>query len=141
HGPGDNQDREIETLHDPQEVAPVLPEQISGAGDVGDPDRRTQEVEDRKCSPAHAQHSGQRSGENSHAEHEAGKENGDCAVAGKHLLAAFQRCWWNPKNALIAIEQRTSAVVAKGVTEIAAERGGTGSNHDNPAEMKLVFGI
>src|ERR1017187_5651583 len=47
----------------------------------------------------------------------------------------------NPKDAFLAIEQRTSAVVAKGVTEIAAERGGTGGNHDDPAEMELVFGI
>ncbi len=30
---------------------------------------------------------------------------------------------------------------ADGVTQIAAERGGTGGNDDDPSEMKLVFGI
>ena len=42
---------------------------------------------------------------------------------------------------MIAIEQGTPAVVAQGVTQLAAECGGTGGNHDDPSEMKLVFGI
>ena len=119
----------------------MMTEQISGTGHEADPNRRTQKVEKRKCSPAHAQHSGQRPGESPHAEDEAGKENGGCPVAGKHFLAALQRGWRNPKNALIAIEQRTSAIVAESVTEITAERGGNGGNYDDPAESELVFGI
>src|ERR1700687_2691197 len=119
----------------------MLTEQKSGAGDEGDPDSCTQEVEENKSSPAHAQHAGQRSGENSHAEDEAGKENGGCAVTGEHFLTAFQRGRRNPKNALIAIEQWTPAVVAEDVAQVVAERGGAGGNHDDPAEMEMVFGV
>src|SRR3981189_920305 len=119
----------------------MLPEQISGAGDAGDPDGRAQEVEQSKSSPAHAQHAGQRSGENAKAEDETGKENGGCAVAGEHVLAAFQRGRRNTKDALIAIEQRTPPIVTYGIADVVAERGGTGPNHDDPAEMEFVFGI
>src|SRR5208337_971124 len=119
----------------------MLAEEISGAGDDGDPDGRTQKIEHHKSSPTHAQHSGQRSGEDSHAEDEAGKEYGGCTVAREHLFAALQRSRRNPKDALIAIEQRTSAIVADGVAQIVAQRGGTGGNHDDPSEMKLLFGI
>ncbi len=119
----------------------MLAEQIPGAGDAGDPDGRTQEVEESKGSPAHAQHSGQRSGENAQAEHEAGKENSGGAVAGEHILSAFQRCRRNPEDTLIAIEQRTPAIMAEGVADIVAERGGRCGDHDDPSEMESMFGI
>src|SRR5258708_25692581 len=114
---------------------------MSRAGDAGDPDGRAQEVEESKCSPAHAQHASQRSGENAEAEDEAGEENCGCAVAGEHVLAAFQRGRRNPKEALIAIEQRTPAIVTYGIAKVVAERGGTGGDHDDPSDMKPVFGI
>ncbi len=119
----------------------MLAEQISGAGDAGDPEGRAEEVEESKRSPAHAQYSGQRSGENAQAEDKAGKENCSCAVAGEHILTAFQRGWRNPEDTLIAIEQWTPAIVADGVADIVAERGGAGGNHDDPSEMEPVFGI
>src|SRR5258708_34164212 len=114
---------------------------MSRAGDAGDPDGRAQEVEESKCSPAHAQHASQRSGENAEAEDEAGKENGGCAVAGEHVLAAFQRGRRNPKEALIAIEQRTPAVVDNGIANVVAERGGTGGDHEESSEIEPVVGI
>src|SRR5258708_23568358 len=119
----------------------MLPEEISRAGDAGDPEGRTEEVEESKRPPAHAQHSGQRSGENAQAEDKAGEENCGCAVAGKHFLAAFQRGRLDPKESLIAIEQRTPAIVTDGIANVVAERGGTGGDHNDPSEMKPVFGI
>jgi len=119
----------------------MLAEKISGAGDRGDPDGRTQKVENRKGSPAHAQHSGQRSGEDSQTEDEAGKEYGGRTVAGEYFLAALQRGGGNPKEALIAIEQGTSSIVADGVTQVVAKSSGTGSDHDDPSQMEPMFGI
>src|SRR6266403_5187961 len=119
----------------------MLPEQISGAGDAGDPESRTEEVKESKCSPAHAQDAGQRTGKNAQAEDEAGEENGGCSVASEHVFAAFQRCRRNSKDALIAIEQRTPAVMADGIAEIVAECGGSRADHNDPSEMEPVFGI
>src|ERR1700687_737484 len=119
----------------------MLPEQISGAGNAGDPESRTEEVEESKRSPAHSQHAGQRPRKNAQSEDEAGKENGGCAVAGKHFLAAFQRGRLNPKESLIAIEQRTPPIVAYDIADVVAERGGTRADHDDPSEMELMFGI
>ena len=122
-------------------MAPMLAEEISCAGDGSNPDNGTQEVEESKDSPAHAQHSGQRSGEDAHAEDEAGKENAGRAIAVEHLLPALERGRRNSKKTSIAIEQGPPAIVAQGVAQVVAERGGTGGNHDDPAEMELVFGI
>ena len=119
----------------------MLTEQVSGAGDAGNPDGRTQEVEESKSSPLHAQDAGQRAGENSHAEDETGKKNGGGAVAGEHSLAAFHHGRRDPEETLIAIKQGTPAMEADGVAQFAAEGGGTGGNHDDPSEMELVFGI
>src|ERR1700676_493895 len=119
----------------------MLAEQVSGAGNASDPDCCAKKVEESKSSPAHTQHAGQRSGENAQSEDEAGKENGGCAIAGKHSLAAFQRRRLDPKESLRAIKQRTPAVVSDGIAQIVAERGGTGSDHDDPSEMELVFRI
>lgn len=141
HGHGDNQGGDVEALHGSQQGAPMLPEKVSGAGYAGDPDHRTQEVVESKRSQAHAQHTGQRSGENADAENETGKENGGGAVAGEHALAAFHHGRRDTKEALIAIEQWTPAMEADGVAQFAAEGGGAGGNHDDPAEMELVFVI
>src|SRR5271169_1087350 len=108
----------------------MMPEQVSGTGHEGNPDGRTQKVVESKSLPAHTQHARQRAGENAQAEDEAGKENAGCAVADEHLLTAFQRGRRNPQDALIAIEQRTPAIVADGVSEIAAERGGAGGRSE-----------
>src|SRR5208282_3109885 len=97
--PGDNQHSNIKALHGPQQGVPMMPEQVSGAGDDGDPGGRAEEVEERKSLPSHAQHARQRAGENAQAEDEAGKKNGGRAVADEHLLAAFQRGRRNPQEA------------------------------------------
>ena len=118
-----------------------MPEQVSDARHHRDPDGRAQKVEESESLPAHAQYAGQRSGKSAQAEDEAGKENGDCAAAGEHLLAAFQRRRRNPKDTLIAIKERTPAIVADGLSQITAKRGGASGYHDDPSEMELVFGI
>src|SRR5437660_4721148 len=119
----------------------MLSEQISGAGDAGHPDSRAQEVEENKRPPAHAKDAGQRSGENAQTEDEAGKENGGRSVAGKHVLAAFQRCRRNSEDPSIAIEQRAPAIVADGIAQVVAERCGARGNHDDPSEMEPMLGI
>jgi len=42
---------------------------------------------------------------------------------------------------LIAIKERTPAIVADGLSQITAKRGGASGYHDDPSEMELVFGI
>src|ERR1700675_1542547 len=119
----------------------MLPEQIAGAGDAGDPEGRPEEVEESKRPPAHAQDAGQRSGKNAQAEDEAGEENCGGAVVGKQVFAALQRGRLDPKESLGAIEQRTPAIMAEGVAQDVAERCGTGCHDNDPSEMEPVFGI
>src|SRR5450755_999278 len=119
----------------------MLSEKISAAGDGCYPEGGAEEVEKSKGPPAHAEYSGQRPGKDAQAEDEAGNKNGGCAIAGEHVLALLQHGRRNPKSALIAVEQRTPAIVAEGVTHIAAERAGAGGHHDDPAELERVFGI
>src|SRR5260370_40401547 len=119
----------------------MLPEQISGAGDAGDPEGRTQDVEESKRSPAHAQHARQRSGKNAQAEDEAGEENCGGAVVGKQVLAALQRGRLDPEESLGAVEQRTPAIMAYGVAQSVAERCGTSCQHNDTSEREPVFGI
>src|SRR5260370_34131089 len=105
----------------------MLTEQIAGAGDAGDPEGRSEEVEESKRSPAHAQDAGQRSGKNAQAEDEAGEENCGGAVVGKQGLDARQRGRLDPKESLVAIEQRTPAIMATGVAQNGAGRCVTGA--------------
>jgi len=118
----------------------MLSEQVSGAGNKGDPYDGAQKVEDDKCPPAHAQDAGERSGDNAHAEDEASEENCSRAISGKERLPALEHAVRNAKEFLIAIEQWAPAVVADGESQVVAERGGTGGEDDNPSEMKFVLG-
>ena len=122
-----------------QQGVPMLTEKISGAGNGNDPDRGAKKIEESKGLPAHAEHPCQRSGKNPQAKDEAGKENSRCAVAGEHILATFYHAWRDAKNVSIAIEQRTSAIGADGIAQIAAEGGGGDGNHDDPAEMEMML--
>src|SRR3984893_2318610 len=119
----------------------MLPEQIAGAGDAGDPEGRSEEVEESKRSPAHAQDAGQRSGKNAQAEDEAGEENCGGAVVLKQVLAALHRGRLDPKESLVAIEQRTPAIMAESVAQIVAERCGTGCQDNDSSDMEPVVGI
>jgi len=64
----------------------MLPEQISSAGDAGDPESRTEKVEESKGSPAHAKDAGQRSGENAQQCDEPPDEHGPHAPAGEEAF-------------------------------------------------------
>src|SRR5208282_3827281 len=107
-----------------QQDVPVMAEEVSGAGDDGDPGGGTEEVEESEGSPGHAQDSGERSGEDAHAEDEAGKEDGGGSVTGEHFFAALQRGRRNAKYAPVMIEEGTSAKLAERVAEVTTEGGG-----------------
>ncbi len=133
--------RQIKTSDGMLERVPVLSEKVSDGGDHRHPEPRSQEIEHGERLPWHAQNACQRSGEDAQAENESGKEHGEGAVARKQFFAAFERALGTPVNVLITFEQRPSAVVAKGISEIVAEGGGAGAYNDDPAQVQLVFGV
>jgi hypothetical protein len=141
HDYSDNQDRDIEALHDLEQGAPVLAEEVAGACDYGDPEGGSEEVEEGEGSPAHAEDSGEGAGEDAEAEDEAGKENGDGAVAGKEFFAAFESGGRDAKESCVAVEERPASVVAESVAEIVSDGSSAGGDDDDPSEMEFVFGI
>jgi hypothetical protein len=141
HHRGDEYDRQIEAPDGAHQQRPMPPKQISGAGDHGDPTRRSQQIEDSKGSPGHAEYAGERPREHAHADDETGKENRGGSVARKHSFATSQGALRYAKDVLVAIEQGASAMAADGISQVVADGGGASGHDDDPTQMKLVFRV
>jgi hypothetical protein len=137
----DNHHGDVDACDDSDQHSPMLTEQITGCCDARDPDYRAKKVENGEGPPAHAQHAGKRTGDHPHSENEAGEENCRSAITRKESLAAFEELSTNPKEALIAFQQRSSAVEANGESEVVTQRSRAGRHGDDPSQVQLVFGI
>ena len=116
-------------------------EEITGAGDDGDPGGRSHEIKQREGTPGHAQDSSERAGDNAHTENEAGKKNCERAIAGEEGLTTGECAWFDVKKFVVTIEEPAATVVADGVPQIVAQGGRAGSYHDDPSKLKSMFGI
>ncbi len=119
----------------------MLAEKVSGAGDDRHPECSTEKIEQNERSPGHAQHACERPRKNAEAENKARKKYRSRSVAGENLLTALYCHGRNPEGASIAIQQRPSAIVARRISEIVAERGGASANENDPPQIELVLRI
>src|SRR5882672_170675 len=132
---------QVEASQDMLHPIPMLSKEVADRGDGRHPDCRSQEVEQGERFPWHAQDACQRPREDAETENEAGKKHGRSAEPGKQFLPPFQGWLRNPEEVPIAFQQRTSTIVAEGVSDIVADRRGAGGHYDNPTQIKLVFRV